>query len=326
MFVETVFWFHPLVWWIGKRMVAEREFACDEEVLRLGNEARVYAEGILSVCRLYVESPLACVSGVTGSDLKERIRGIVSGRVACELGFARKAGLAAAGIASLILPLLIGVWNASVVRGQSVVAVHQMPAATERFRSATITPCSQYWGPHVLSAEGGRLLLSCESVATLVQLAYLKSEDAYPPRDPNALAATISVAPGLTTPIELDRFNIDARGDAKANAESMKGPMLQALLADRFKLKLHGETRNVPALALTAPKGGAKLRKSDAGSCNDQWPRLFHPDAAAGDEARQMRLHAVDGRRKTGAAGRTGNHAPGFLPPADERARTTGDR
>ena len=298
MFVETVFWFHPIVWWIGKRMVAEREFACDEEVLRLGNEARVYAEGILSVCRLYVESPLACVSGVTGSDLKERIRGIVSGRVACELGFARKAGLAAAGIASLILPLLIGVWNASVVRGQSVVAVHQMPAATERFRSATITPCRQYWGPHVLSAEGGRLLLSCESVATLVQLAYLKSEDAYPPRDPNALAATISVAPGLTTPIELDRFNIDARGDAKANAESMKGPMLQALLEDRFKLKLHGETRNVPALALTAPKAAAKLRKSGAGSCTAQWPQ-FHPRPLPGMN-RDRCVYMVDANGQRG--------------------------
>jgi len=37
MFVESVFWFHPLVWWIGKRMVEERERACDEEVLRLGS-------------------------------------------------------------------------------------------------------------------------------------------------------------------------------------------------------------------------------------------------------------------------------------------------
>jgi beta-lactamase regulating signal transducer with metallopeptidase domain len=57
MFVETVFWFHPLVWWMGMRMVRERERACDEEVLRRGSEPRVYAEGILSVCELYVESP-----------------------------------------------------------------------------------------------------------------------------------------------------------------------------------------------------------------------------------------------------------------------------
>ena len=62
MLVETVFWFHPLVWWIGKRMVDDRERACDEEVLRLGSEPRVYAEGILSVCKLDAESPLACVS------------------------------------------------------------------------------------------------------------------------------------------------------------------------------------------------------------------------------------------------------------------------
>ena len=48
MFVETVFWFHPLVWWIGKRMVEEREHACDEEVLREIGEPKAYAEGILT--------------------------------------------------------------------------------------------------------------------------------------------------------------------------------------------------------------------------------------------------------------------------------------
>ena len=52
MFVETVFWFHPLVWWVGKRLVEERERACDEEVLQLGSEPRVYAEGILKICKL----------------------------------------------------------------------------------------------------------------------------------------------------------------------------------------------------------------------------------------------------------------------------------
>ncbi len=35
MLVEAVFWFHPLVWWMGARLVAEREHACDEEVLTL---------------------------------------------------------------------------------------------------------------------------------------------------------------------------------------------------------------------------------------------------------------------------------------------------
>ena len=37
----------------------------------------MYAEGILKTCEFYVESPLACVSGVTGSDLKKRIEQIM---------------------------------------------------------------------------------------------------------------------------------------------------------------------------------------------------------------------------------------------------------
>jgi beta-lactamase regulating signal transducer with metallopeptidase domain len=38
MMVEMLFWFHPFVWWIGARLIAERERACDEAVLRLGCE------------------------------------------------------------------------------------------------------------------------------------------------------------------------------------------------------------------------------------------------------------------------------------------------
>jgi beta-lactamase regulating signal transducer with metallopeptidase domain len=47
MVVEAMFWFHPLVWWLGARLMEERERACDEEVLRSGSEPEAYAEGIL---------------------------------------------------------------------------------------------------------------------------------------------------------------------------------------------------------------------------------------------------------------------------------------
>jgi len=63
--VGPIFWFHPLVWWMERRLVEERERACDEEVLRLCGQPQVYAESILKVCEC-VESPLVCVSGVTG--------------------------------------------------------------------------------------------------------------------------------------------------------------------------------------------------------------------------------------------------------------------
>ena len=75
MAVQAVFWFHPLVWWIGARLVDERERACDEDVLRRGSEPEIYAESILRTCRFSIESPLACVAGVTGADLKAADRG-----------------------------------------------------------------------------------------------------------------------------------------------------------------------------------------------------------------------------------------------------------
>ncbi len=79
MLVEAIFWFHPLVWFLGTRLVEEREVACDEEVLELGSERQIYAESILKICEFCVGSPLACVSGVTGADLKKRIVRIMTG-------------------------------------------------------------------------------------------------------------------------------------------------------------------------------------------------------------------------------------------------------
>ena len=97
MVVEAVFWFHPLVWWIGARMIEERERACDEDVLARGFTPHDYAEGILNVCKYYLESPLACVPGVTGANLKRRIESIMASRVAHGLSRGRKAMLAVAG-------------------------------------------------------------------------------------------------------------------------------------------------------------------------------------------------------------------------------------
>jgi beta-lactamase regulating signal transducer with metallopeptidase domain len=77
MLAEALFWFHPLVWWIERRLLDEQERACDEEVLRQGGDPQVYAESILRICEFYVTSPLICVPGITGSDLKMRVREIM---------------------------------------------------------------------------------------------------------------------------------------------------------------------------------------------------------------------------------------------------------
>jgi uncharacterized protein (TIGR03435 family) len=113
MLVEAIFWFHPVVWWMERQLVKERERACDEAVLGLGNEAAVYAESILDVCKFYTESPIACMSGVTGSELKQRIARILSGQGVRKLDLRRKAMLALACVLAVGVPLAAGFLRAA---------------------------------------------------------------------------------------------------------------------------------------------------------------------------------------------------------------------
>jgi bla regulator protein blaR1 len=73
-----------------------------------------------------------------------------------------------------------------------------------------------------------------------------------------------------------DFFEIDARAKGNASKDQMR-LMMQSLLADRFKLAVHFETREVPALALTLVKPGKtgpKLRPHAEGPpCPDYTPR-----------------------------------------------------
>lgn len=116
MIVEAIFWFYPIVWWLGARLLEERERACDEEVLELGTDRHVYAASILKVCEFCVESPLACVSGVTGADLKKRMVAIMNENVVHKLDFGRKLVLSTAGLVAIVAPITFGLTNATLKR------------------------------------------------------------------------------------------------------------------------------------------------------------------------------------------------------------------
>jgi GWxTD domain-containing protein len=110
--VQAVFWFHPLVWWLGSKLVDEREQACDEAVLQLGFDRFEYAEGILHVCKSYLKAP-ACMAGVSGSNLKKRIEVIMENRGTHTLTPGKKIMLAIAGAGVLIGPFFGGLMSAA---------------------------------------------------------------------------------------------------------------------------------------------------------------------------------------------------------------------
>jgi uncharacterized protein (TIGR03435 family) len=67
--------------------------------------------------------------------------------------------------------------------------------------------------------------------------------------------------------IDSDRYDIVARAEGNPSNAQLYGPMLRALLEDRFRLKVHREAKEVPVYLLTVAKGGPKMQPTKAGSC-----------------------------------------------------------
>ena len=278
MVVETVFWFYPLVWWIRARLVEERERACDETVLQSGSDAEVYAEGILSVCKFYVESPLACVSGVTGADLKKRIARIMAEGVVRKLDFSKKALLGAVGLVAIAAPIMLGLGNA---HPRILAQLAQANGATvQPFEVVSIKPSKPDDDRIQLFMSPGKFSTHSETVKEVIQFAYdIKSDK------------QLSGGPSW---ISSEKFDIEAKEDEAVAAKLQKLPMeehanqirlmVQAMLADRFRLKVSHETKELPVYALVVAKGGPKMKEEPPASAPEAaaHPRMFIQFMGAG--------------------------------------------
>lgn len=127
----AVFWFHPLLWWLGSRLLVERERACDEAVLTSGHGAELYGGCILKVCRHYHVAPVAGTSGVSGRDLRNRIWRIMTWREAAALSVAQKALLTVTAAIVVSAPLLLGAARATQPPTPGPAAAQQTHLETE---------------------------------------------------------------------------------------------------------------------------------------------------------------------------------------------------
>ena len=136
--LECVFWFNPAVWLVGRRLLAERERACDERVLEAGGAAGAYAAGILKVVRFCSGWRVAGVSGAaSGSNLRRRIEMIMSG----ESGRARAwhGALASAVAASaLLLTVAAGLFSGAGAEARSLEGVEGAPQQARGGRAGIV--------------------------------------------------------------------------------------------------------------------------------------------------------------------------------------------
>lgn len=258
MLVEAVFWFYPLIWWLGGRLLDERERACDEEVLELGSDRHVYAESILKVCEFCLSSPLVCVSGVTGADLKQRMVHIMSDRILHPLDFARKLLLTAAAFLAIAIPITFGVLHATPIQAQSQAASSSLPAPL--FSSVSVKEDSTSGQPNrqmMFSLQDGSFMARRVTLQRLIEMAYHVQD--------SQISGSLDLLnkPTFDVDVRLDPSYVAAMRQQTSNRKNFDDQaVLKSLLASQFKLAAHFEARTLPAYDLVVDENGAKLQPS----------------------------------------------------------------
>jgi uncharacterized protein (TIGR03435 family) len=261
MLVEAVCWFHPLVWWIGARLVTAREQACDEHVVAGTAEPIAYAQGIVGVCRRYVETPHMAVAGVGSADVKARIDAILANRIGLRLTLSKRLVLATVAALSLAVPVVTGaIEAASFAAGQLPGSQGGSPPIDPqlRFEVASVKPVadsdrrSGFQPTGFMDADGrpGRFLPTSQRfeyselpIGWFLRTALQKPD------------YQVIGAPGW---VDTEPYTIMAKPPDGAPPAAMTTMMLN-LLKDRFQLATHLETRELPIFNLVMARADGRL-------------------------------------------------------------------
>lgn len=239
---ESLLFYHPAVWWVSGHIRAERELCCDDLAVSATGDVLTYARALAQL-EYYRPASLQAALGANGGSLRNRIARLLGKPrpvVRTNLG----PGVVA--VAGLLVVTAYGLF------GQS--------ADAPRFAVASIKPGAK--NPLSMAVPmgagyrpGGRLVTTNAPVTFLIQRAY------------GVVGFQVIGGPSW---INTDGYDIEAKPESNTDEKRM-WLMLQTLLADRFKLSMHRETRDLPVYDLLAMKGGPKLPPPER-ACSDAPP------------------------------------------------------
>jgi uncharacterized protein (TIGR03435 family) len=114
------------------------------------------------------------------------------------------------------------------------------------------------------------MTLNCLTVRSLIRSAYRIDRDA-------DRVLTRGIGGGRKDPtdgtdggpdwVDTDLYTIAAKAQRAADRATMQGPMLQAILEERFRIKVRRQAKEAAVHALVIDKGGSKLKPFVEGSC-----------------------------------------------------------
>jgi beta-lactamase regulating signal transducer with metallopeptidase domain len=77
--VETLLFYHPAVWWVGRQMRMERENCCDDLAVAVCGDALVYARALTELEKIRIRTPRLAMAANSGS-LLDRVRRLLDPR------------------------------------------------------------------------------------------------------------------------------------------------------------------------------------------------------------------------------------------------------
>jgi uncharacterized protein (TIGR03435 family) len=290
LFNRAVFWFHPLAWWLERRLATLAEEACDAAVLSAGHSPQAYSEYLLDMARTVARQHgrvRLIGMAMPGTGLSSRLRQILQGlpnvrvsrtRLVCTIAFCAISSVmfAAGTLAERALQQNV---NASAIK----------------FDVVSIKPCPDLPPPGsgrstpgwAIQISPGYVHWDCVTLSELIDQAYTDTN--------NKLLNVVRVThPGSQQRVRggpswatSDKFTIEIKmsGDITpatpdgtpqryaATREAML-PALRALLEDRFQLKLRKATEDKPMYMLTVARGGLKITRTGPSRCFERPPTL----------------------------------------------------
>lgn len=220
---ETLFFYHPAVWWVSARVRIEREHCCDDVAVGVCGDPSGYAEALAAIEQWRADDrTLALAAG--GGSLVERVR--------------RLLGVEAGGRTPAATGFIVGVLTLACVGGIGLWQRLSTVRAAGRSGSAEAHTDFGYPGAHAwrmaFDLPSGQLTMRGFTGRDLVRFAFQVPD------------ARVEGAPDW---FDSEGFDLSTALAAEPSADEMPG-IVRQLLEDRFSLTAHTETRAVPAYAL----------------------------------------------------------------------------
>ena len=231
--VEALLFYHPVVWWVSGHMRSEREMCCDDAAVAITGDALGFARALAEVGAAEYSHHQPAMGAAGGS---------VVDRVARLIGVprpdSRTHSLAAVAAAAALVAI-----TAMAVVGQT---------ARPKFEVASIKPTGSRGGGS-MRPYPGRLTANAP-VRVLMEAAYQ--------------VQPFQIVGGPEWVLG-DGYAVDAKASGNPGHAQMM-LMLQSLLADRFQLRIHRESRVMPVYAVVSARSGLKLPPPRDGSCVEE--------------------------------------------------------